>query len=63
MSLEDIVSMFVNNGVSVAIIVYFCFRDYKFLGNLEKTLATLQKTIECVEAYHCKKDKEDMGEC
>ena len=59
MSLEEIVSVFVNNGVSVAIIVYFCFRDYKFMGNLERTLATLQKTIECVEVCQCTKDKED----
>ena len=46
MGFDDIVSMIVNNGVGVACIVYFMFRDYHFMQKLTDTLASLTAALE-----------------
>lgn len=45
MDITDIVNLFVNNGVSIAIIIYFCVRDYKFMNTLVVTLQTLVDVV------------------
>lgn len=47
--MEDIVNLFVNNGVAVAVICYFMFRDFKFQETLQKTLQTLVNTVEALK--------------
>lgn len=46
MELSDLVSIFVNNGVAVAVIVYFMFRDVKFMSTLT---ASIQELKDCVK--------------
>lgn len=46
MGVEEIVNLFVNNGVAVAVIVYFAIRDWKFMGQLNGTLAVIEKFLE-----------------
>lgn len=46
---EDIVNLFVNNGVAVAVICYFMFRDFKFQETLQKTLQTLVDTVDALK--------------
>lgn len=46
MGVEEIVNLFVNNGVAVAVIVYFAIRDWKFMGQLTATLAVIEKFLE-----------------
>lgn len=48
MDLKDIVSIFVNNGVAVAVIIYFMFRDMKFMQNLTVTIQELKDCIKDV---------------
>lgn len=43
--MEDLVSLFVNNGTAVAVIVYFMYRDLKFQNSLNTTLQTLIDTV------------------
>lgn len=46
MGMEEIVNLCVNNGVAVAIIAYFAVRDWKFMGQLNATLAVIEKFLE-----------------
>lgn len=46
MEIKDLVDIFVNNGVSIAVIAYFCVRDWKFQSTLQQTLTTLVNTID-----------------
>ena len=45
MELNDLITMFVNNGVAVAVIIYFMFRDYKFITQLTKILQELTDSV------------------
>ncbi len=53
--MEDIINLIVNNGVGVACLVYFMFRDYKFCEKINNTLAT-------VESYIALREKKLKGE-
>ena len=46
MDLNDLISIFVNNGVAVAVIIYFMFRDMKFMSSLT---ASIQELKDCVK--------------
>ena len=39
----------VNNGVAVAVIVYFMYRDFKFQESLQSTLQSLVDTVNALE--------------
>lgn len=41
MELDAIVNLIVNNSVSVAVIAYFCIRDWKFNDTLNRALTSL----------------------
>lgn len=49
MEINDIVSLFVNNGVAVAVIIYFMIRDYKFISQLTLMIQQLNDTVRDVE--------------
>lgn len=49
MEMNDIVSLFVNNGVAVAVIIYFMIRDYKFILRLTVLIQQLTDTVKDVE--------------
>lgn len=49
MEMQDIVNMVLNTGVSVVVLVYFMYRDFKFLGQLQQTLQTLLDTVDCLK--------------
>ena len=46
MDLNDLISIFVNNGVAVAVIIYFMFRDIRFMNSLT---ASIQELKDCVK--------------
>lgn len=45
MELNEIVQLFVNNGVAVAVLIYFMIRDYKFITGLTTSIQQLIDTI------------------
>jgi hypothetical protein len=47
--LDQIVNLIINNGVGVACIAYFMFRDYKFMQKLSDAFASLKATLESLE--------------
>lgn len=46
--MQDIVNIILNSGVSVGVLVYFLYRDYKFMSSLQSTLTTLENTTESI---------------
>ena len=57
MQITDITNLFVNNGVAIAVIIYFMFRDYKFISELTKILQELKDSVN--DATRTLKEKED----
>lgn len=56
--MEDLVNLIVNSGVTVVIIAYFMFRDYKFMNQLQQTLTTLVDTVNTLKDVLRLEDKE-----
>lgn len=46
MTIQEIVKMFTDNGVTIAILIYFCVRDWKFMTTLTEVLASLKAQTE-----------------
>ena len=49
MEMKELVNMIQNTGVTIVIICYFIFRDYKFMGTLKDTLTTLVNTVSTLK--------------
>lgn len=49
MEMKELVNMIQNTGVTVVIIGYFLYRDYKFMGTLKDTLTTLVNTVSMLK--------------
>lgn len=49
MEMKELVNMIQNTGVTIVIIGYFLFRDYKFMGTLKDTLTTLVNTVSTLK--------------
>lgn len=58
MEVNEIVNLFVNNGVAVAMVVYFAIRDWKLNSRIQETLVTLVDTVETLKDI-MKEGKED----
>lgn len=61
MTIDEIVNIFVNNGIGVACIVYFIFRDYKFMTTLNETMTTLKESVNLIEDYFLKNGSIDTA--
>lgn len=58
MEFKEIIDLVVSNGIGVACIVYFMFRDYKFMCTMQKTLDALNESVNLIEKYFIKDVKE-----
>lgn len=56
--MSDIIDLVVSNGIGVACIVYFMFRDYRFMSTLQKTLDSLNESTTLIEKYFIENKKE-----
>lgn len=59
MEINDIVSLFINNGVAVAVIVYFMIRDIKFINNLMLAIQELKDSVQHMTKIIEKKEGDD----
>lgn len=50
MEMEQLVQLFSNVGVTVVVIAYFMYRDNKFMTELQKTLATMNNTLQTINS-------------
>lgn len=62
MELQEIVSLFVNNGVAVGLLCYFVYRDNKFMNSLNVTLKSLQTSVESVKNMLERRNNSDEGD-
>lgn len=56
MTIEQIISIITNNGVSIGLLLYFVYRDNKFMNTLNTTLTTLRNTTESIKKMLEKRD-------
>lgn len=55
MTLQDIVNLVVSNGIGVTCIIYFMWRDAKFMSTLQSTLTELTETVDLIKEVLIKK--------
>lgn len=46
--MNDIVNLILNSSVSVVVIAYFIFRDYKFNNQLVESLAKIEQLLDTI---------------
>ena len=56
MTIEQVISVITNNGVSIGLLLYFVYRDNKFMNTLNTTLTTLRNTTESIKKMLEKRD-------
>ena len=49
--MDDIINLIVSNGIGVACIVYFMFRDWKFMSTMQETLVALRESLDVIEKF------------
>lgn len=63
MEMETLVNLVMNSGVSIAVIVYFMFRDYKFIqqlnSNIQKMIDVLCLTNDQISRIEKRKGADD----
>ena len=45
MEMEQLANLILNDGIAIAVVGYFMFRDYKFMQQLQTVLVTLVETV------------------
>lgn len=61
MNMNDIIDLVISNGIGVACIVYFMFRDYKFMDTMQKTLNSLNESVSLIEKYFIEDSEKERG--
>lgn len=59
MEFKDIFELITSNTIGIACILYFMYRDYKFMNRLDNMLATLSAQTETIANILMNKNKED----
>ena len=62
MTIEQIVKLLVDNGVTLVVIGYFMYMNIKFNDNLTKTLITISARLEILEEKVLKCQCDDFRE-
>ena len=62
MTIEQIVKLLVDNGVTLVVIGYFMYMNIKFNDNLTKTLITISARLEILEEKVLKCSCDDLSE-
>ena len=52
MSFDQIIEVVLNNGMSVAIILYFLYKDYKFNDSILKVLGEVKEVLSSLKTWH-----------
>ena len=62
MTIDQIVKLFVDNGVTLVVIGYFMYMNFKFNDNMTKTLNTISARLEILEEEVLKCRCDDLRE-
>lgn len=49
MEIQELANLLLNSGVSIAVIGYFMYRDFRFMNTLQTTLTTLVDTVSTLK--------------
>ena len=49
--METIVDLLVNNGVAIAVVAFFMWKDIRFTDTIQKTLTSLDESTKLIEKY------------
>ena len=58
MEINELVNVFVNNGIAIAVIIYFMFRDLKFMKKLTESIQELKDSVKEVTKIYEKRGGE-----
>lgn len=58
MEINELVNIFVNNGIAIAVIIYFMFRDMKFMNKLTESIQELKDSVKEVTKIYEKRGGE-----
>ena len=47
--MDEILNVIVNNGVAVGVLIYFIYRDNKYINTLVSTLSKLESGIDTIQ--------------
>lgn len=47
--MDEIITLIINNGSAVALLVYFIYKDNKFTDNITKALTSIQDSLEIIK--------------
>lgn len=47
--MQEMISMFLDSSVTIAVLAYFMYRDNKFMSKLDTTLQALLDTVEIIK--------------
>ena len=50
--MEEMVNLVVSNGMSVVIIAYFLYKDYKFNDQIVKVLGEVKEVLSSLQTWH-----------
>ena len=56
MEINELVNVFVNNGIAIAVIIYFMFRDMKFMQNLTNSIQELKDCVKDITKIYERKE-------
>lgn len=57
--MDDLVNLIMNSSVTIVVLAYFIYRDYKFNDKLNSSLVTLNETVNLVKDLLLKDEKEE----
>lgn len=57
--MEQIVNLIMNCGLSVVLVAYFIFKDYKFNQQILDVLGEMKEVLACLKTWH---EKESVSE-
>lgn len=49
--METIIDLLVNNGVAIAVVAFFMWKDLRFMDTIQKTLTSLDESTKLIEKY------------
>lgn len=52
--MEEIVTLIMNNGLSVVLVGYFIFKDYKFNQQITDVLGEIKEVLACLQTFHAR---------
>ena len=55
--MEEMVNLIVSNGMSVVIIAYFLYKDYKFNDQIVQILGEVKEVLASLQTWHAREEQ------